>query len=70
MASPAGRFLLMATVPTGLERCAAEECSEVVGRGVVAHRGAITCTLDTVEDLAKVLRRFYAAPLSHFLFTP
>ena len=51
---------MMATVPTGLERCAAEECSEAVGRGSAAHRGSITCTLETLEDLTKVFRSLLA----------
>ena len=53
MASPRV-FPVAATVPTGLERGAVEECREVLGREATAHRGSITCTLEAVEELAKV----------------
>ena len=47
---------VVATVPTGLERSAAEECRETLGPGreVLAHRGAISCRLERSEELSKV----------------
>ena len=47
-------FPVVATVPTGLERGAAEECREVLAREATAQRGSITCTLEAVEELSKV----------------
>lgn len=56
MADEGERFKVIATVPTGLEQSAAEECSETIGSGVAsAQRGSISCTLERVEDLRKVL---------------
>lgn len=54
MASSPRVFPVVATVPTGLERGAAEECGEVLGKCATVQRGSITCTLDSVEELAKV----------------
>ena len=55
---------MSATVPTGLERCAVEECGEVLGRGAAARarRGSITCTLQTLDELAKVLYIYSDSP--------
>ena len=47
-------YPVVATVPTGLERGAAEECREALGREATAHRGSITCTLESVEELVEV----------------
>ena len=47
-------FTVVATVPTGLERGAAEECREVLRKEATAHRGSITCTLEAVEELSTV----------------
>ena len=58
--SPSPRtYQVVATVPTGLERGAAEECREVLGRvaGITANRGSITCTLESPEELVKVIGR-------------
>ena len=60
MASSPGVFHLVATVPTGLERGAAEECREVLGKETAARRGSITCTLDTLDELAKVTSRVWS----------
>lgn len=52
--SSSGTYQVVATVPTGLERGAADECREVLGREALVHRGSISCTLESVEELLKV----------------
>ena len=47
---------LGASVPTGLEVGAAEECAEVLGRPPVHYRGRLAFTLDALEELIKVGR--------------
>ena len=47
-------YELKASVPTGLEVGASEECQEVVGRLTHASRGRITFTILNLEDLIKV----------------
>lgn len=54
MASIQRVFHVVGTVPTGLERGAAQECREVLGKEATAQRGSITCTLNAVEELSKV----------------
>ncbi len=50
-----GLCTIVATVPTGLEKGAAEECKQVLGRGdVVSERGKIIFQLHCLEELAKV----------------
>ena len=51
MASSSSKLLVSATVPTGLEFCAADECREVMGKKPVYSRGSITVELDHVEQL-------------------
>ena len=45
---------IAATVPTGLEPGAAEECREVLGREARIQRGRIAFDLLSVEELTKV----------------
>lgn len=45
---------LKASVPTGLEVGASEECQEVVGRPAQVSRGRITFTIHSLEELLKV----------------
>lgn len=45
---------ITATVPTGLEPGAAEECREVLGREARLQRGRIAFDLLSVEELTKV----------------
>lgn len=45
---------ITATVPTGLEPGAADECREVLGRGARIQRGRISFDLLSVEELTKV----------------
>lgn len=45
------KLLVSATVPTGLEFCAADECREVMGKKAAYSRGNITVELDHVEQL-------------------
>ena len=47
-------YQVVATVPTGLERGAGDEYREVLGREALVHRGSISCTLESVEELMKV----------------
>ena len=49
---------ITATVPTGLELGAAEECREVLGRGARIQRGRISFDLLSVEELTKVRCEF------------
>jgi hypothetical protein len=56
-------FPVVATVPTGLERGAAEECRELLGREATARRGSITCTLEAVDELSMVYSLSYIAVL-------
>ena len=49
---------ITATVPTGLEPGAAEECREVLGRGARIQRGRISFDLLSVEELTKVRCEF------------
>ena len=44
---------IFATVPTGLEHYAADECKEVLGREAKAHRGKISLGLACLEELEK-----------------
>ena len=47
---------IVATVPTGLEKGAADECREALGRGsVVADRGRISFPLFCLDELSKVI---------------
>ena len=51
---------VVATVPTGLEKGAADECREVLGRGnVIAGRGKISFPLQSLEEISKVARSSY-----------
>lgn len=50
-----GLWNLKATVPTGLEVGASEECQEVTGKPAQASRGRIAFTIHHLEDLIKVL---------------
>ena len=45
---------LIATVPTGLENGAADECREVLKRDVAADRGRISFQLSSWDELYKV----------------
>ncbi len=46
---------IIATIPTGLEKGAADECKEVLGRSnVVSERGKIVFPLHCLEELSKV----------------
>lgn len=45
---------LEASVPTGLEVGAGEECAEVLGRPPVSSRGRLAFTLCALEELKKV----------------
>ena len=45
---------ITATVPTGLEPGAADECREVLGREARIQRGRISFDLLSVEELTKV----------------
>ena len=69
MAAPR-TFTVVATVPTGLERGAAEECREILGKEAAAHRGSITCTLEAVEELSKVYFAAYSSSINVILVVP
>ncbi len=48
---------IIATIPTGLEKGAADECKEILGRSnVLSDRGKIVFLLHCVEELSKVPR--------------
>ena len=47
--------LVVGTVPTGLEHGAADECYEKLGREAAVQRGSISCVLEAVEELERVL---------------
>ena len=48
---------LEASVPTGLEVGASEECAEVLGRAPETSRGRLTFKLRTLEELIAVRPR-------------
>lgn len=48
------QLLVSATVPTGLEQWAADECQEVVGKRPSYSRGSITIALDSLQQLQLV----------------
>ena len=59
-----------ASVPTGLEIKACEECKEVLGRDVESSRGRLSIKLKSLEELTKVSRRIFrieCSALQHIL---
>ncbi len=46
---------LQASVPTGLEVGAVEECAEALGRRPASSRGRLTFTLTALDELKKVV---------------
>ena len=49
-------FKLEASVPTGLELGAAEECAEALGAAPESSRGRLAFTVHSLRDLEKVSR--------------
>ena len=52
--APVSLCEIIATVPTGLEHGAADECREILGRGAKILRGRISLELFSTEELTKV----------------
>ena len=52
--APVSLCEIIATVPTGLEHGAADECREILGREAKIQRGRILIELLSVEELTKV----------------
>lgn len=57
---------IWATVPTGLEKGAADECKELLGRGdVLSERGKVSFPLYSLNELSKVMK--FASPISEVM---
>lgn len=52
--APVSLCEIIATVPTGLEHGAADECREILGREAKIQRGRILIELLSMEELTKV----------------
>lgn len=61
ISAPVSLCEIIATVPTGLEHGAADECREILGREAKIQRGRILIELLSVEELTKVSNRFLHA---------
>ena len=60
---------IIATVPTGLEKGAADECRDVLGRvDVEPQRGKIVIPLCALQELDKVCRFILSLPFSELLY--
>jgi hypothetical protein len=59
-------YRLEASVPTGLECGAVEECEEALGRPAVSTRGRLSFTLSALKELDKVGQRHGIMVVSYF----
>ena len=62
-------YTICATVPTGLEHVALEECTEVFGRNIRSRRGRgkIFFELSSIESVQKVRQRQVAKLFQQFV---
>lgn len=65
-ANSEGLCEVKATVPTGLEVGASEECQEVLGRPAQSSRGRITFSIHNLEELMKVVTRHLTKPCTFY----